>query len=359
MKNVYYADYLKLGQLLGIQEPESAKAGKPAHDELLFIITHQTYELWFKQILFELDDVLNTFNQEHVREKDISIAVDRLDRINHIQTLMLQQVDVLETMKPLDFMDFRDELQPASGFQSFQFRLIEIKMGLKYFGQSSLVGTAYLSRLKPAHRKLLEEAEAQPSLFDLVEKWLERTPFVDMQGFNFWESYESAVSTMLDKDEDLIRNNPNLNADEQKAELNNLTAVREKFKHVFNEDAHAKAQENGEIRLSYKALQAALLIQLYQDQPILNAPHRLINLLMDIDEKFTTWRHRHALMALRMIGRKIGTGGSSGYDYLRKAAEKNTVFNDFSALSTFYIPRRALPKLPNEIEQKLSFNYAG
>ena len=93
-------------------------------------------------------------------------------------------------------------------------------------------------------------------------------------------------------------------------------------------------------------LQAALLINLYRDEPILHLPFRFLSLLVDIDEQFTHWRYRHALMVQRMIGTKIGTGGSSGHGYLRKAAEKNKVFTDLVNLSTFLIPRSALPALP-------------
>jgi tryptophan 2,3-dioxygenase len=99
------------------------------------------------------------------------------------------------------------------------------------------------------------------------------------------------------------------------------------------------------------------LIQLYRDQPALHLPFQLIQSLIDIDEHFTTWRYRHALMAKRMLGSKIGTGGSSGYDYLRAATEKHRVFNDLFQLTTFFIPRQRLPKMPADVEKKLSFQF--
>ena len=128
-KPVYYGDYLDLDRLLSAQKPLSGRGGKPAHDELLFIITHQAYELWFKQILFELDAVLEDFSGKVVAESSISRAVGRLSRIVEIQKLLVDQLRVLETMTPLDFLDFRDALTPASGFQSFQFRLIGVEVG--------------------------------------------------------------------------------------------------------------------------------------------------------------------------------------------------------------------------------------
>jgi tryptophan 2,3-dioxygenase len=114
----YYADYLQLDRLLSAQAPESVRHGKPAHDEMLFIIVHQAYELWFKQILHELDRIQADFGGDVVEDEYLGRIVHGLDRINEIFKLLIQQLEVLETMTPLDFLDFRDFLFPASGFQS-------------------------------------------------------------------------------------------------------------------------------------------------------------------------------------------------------------------------------------------------
>ena len=106
-----------------------------------------------------------------------------------------------------------------------------------------------------------------------------------------------------------------------------------------------------------RALQAALLINLYRDEPILHLPFRLLALLADIERNFTTWRQRHAQMAMRMIGTRIGTGGTSGHEYLDRAAERHKVFADLSALSSFFIPRSALPKLPPEVRSRMGFRF--
>src|SRR5262249_6862678 len=127
---LHYADYLKLAGLLAAQQPESARHGRLAHDEMLFIIVHQTYELWFKQILHELDRIQLDFGGDVVEDEYLGRIVHGLERINEILKLLIQQLEVLETMTPLDFLDFRDFLFPASGFQSGQFRLIEIRLGL-------------------------------------------------------------------------------------------------------------------------------------------------------------------------------------------------------------------------------------
>ena len=123
------------------------------------------------------------------------------------------------------------------------------------------------------------------------------------------------------------------------------------FRAIFGEG-------EGGWRMSLDGVQAALFITLYRDQPVLQTPFRLIETLMDIDQTMTLWRYRHALMVERMIGVKIGTGGSSGHDYLRATAAKHRCFPDLFRLSTFLIPRSALPALPEEIGARMDFVYA-
>ena len=122
-------DYLKLEKLLSCQKPVSAK-DEEQHDETLFIIVHQVYELWFKQILHELNDIQKRFEAPAIKEEHLSICVDRLERIKKIQDVIIGHFDVLETMTPMDFLEFRNLLIPASGFQSVQFRKVEIMLGL-------------------------------------------------------------------------------------------------------------------------------------------------------------------------------------------------------------------------------------
>src|SRR5260221_2792489 len=128
---VDYGEYLRLGALLACQSPKSAELGRPAHDEMLFVVVHQVYELWFKQILHELDSVMGLFRSDSVDERSIGVAAARLTRITEIQKILVDQLHVLETMTPLDFLEFRDLLVPASGFQSWQFRIIENTLGLR------------------------------------------------------------------------------------------------------------------------------------------------------------------------------------------------------------------------------------
>jgi tryptophan 2,3-dioxygenase len=110
--------------------------------------------------------------------------------------------------------------------------------------------------------------------------------------------------------------------------------------------------------MSFAAIQAALFITLYRDEPVLQLPFRLLSALMDIEETLSLWRYRHALMVRRMIGVKIGTGGSSGYDYLRHTSERYQIFGDLFQLSSYLIPRSALPALPPDVKTRMGFTYS-
>src|ERR1051325_11522379 len=174
-KTLNYSDYLHLSELLECQKLVSLEHNKKAHDEMLFIVTHQVYELWFKQIIHELDSVIEMFNKNEVDERSIGVAVSRLQRITEIQKLLIDQLRVLETMTPLDFLDFRDLLVPASGFQSFQFRMIENKLGLKSEARVTYNNNEYFHVLTKEQQILLTKTAEMPTLRELVEKWLERT----------------------------------------------------------------------------------------------------------------------------------------------------------------------------------------
>lgn len=355
---VQYSEYLRLDKILSSQYPKSAEYGKPAHDETLFIIVHQVYELWFKQILHELDSILTMFRSESIDEKNIGLVVSRLNRIQEIQRLLIGEIDVLETMTPLDFLDFRNYLVPASGFQSFQFRMIEIRWGLRPEQRIEFDQKAYYQRFPEEEQVRLKQAEREPSLFDLVERWLERTPFLQFHGFDFFESYRQTVFHMLASDEQIIRSNPVLTEEEKNKQLKILDSTRENFVTLFDETKHAEAVRSGRCRLSCRASLAVLFIYLYRDQPILHLPYKLLENLVTIDEGFSIWRYRHALMVLRMIGSKIGTGGSAGHHYLKQTAEQYKVYNDCFNLTTFLIPRSDLPELPQDLQTVLGFSYS-
>jgi tryptophan 2,3-dioxygenase len=351
---VYYWSYLRLDQLLSAQVPLSDPV---AHDELLFIVVHQAFELWFKQILFELDAVLDVMGRDIVAEKDMGEVVARLTRINKIQRLLTEQIEVLETMTPLDFLEFRDVLIPASGFQSIQFRLIENKLGLDGGHRLKIKGMPYTSVLSEEHAAAIAASEQEPSLHDHLERWLRRTPFLSFGGFDFWKAYRDAVGEMMARDRAVVEAHPQLDDEGRAAALAEFDATMSSFEAAFDANRWAELVRAGKRRLSHRAFLAALLINLYRDEPIFQLPFRFLTTLVDIDEGFTAWRQRHALLAHRMIGGRIGTGGTSGHEYLAAAARRHRVFNDLFDLPTFFIPRSALPPLPPDVAEQMGFRY--
>jgi tryptophan 2,3-dioxygenase len=336
---MYYGEYLQLDKILGAQELESDKRNQHAHDEMLFIVIHQAYELWFKQILFEVNSVHAILSKEQINDNapELQIATRRLNRVVEILHLLVNQVDVLETMTPLDFLDFRDMLRPASGFQSMQFKELETKLGLRVADRH---GKEYFtSQLKPNDAQSIYALGEETTLLQLVNLWLERMPFFDKpelwadteSGSDFWKTYRDTYAASLGE-----------------GERDNIRMFDELF--MNNEEMPDR-------RLSKRARRAALFINLYRDYPIMQNPYRLINHLLEIDELLATWRWRHMNMVHRMIGIRVGTGGSTGKGYLREAAMKHYIFTEFAELTSFLSERHSLPKLGKTLEEKLGYNH--
>ncbi len=358
-KQVYYGDYLQLEKILSAQQLESELEGHTAHDEMLFIITHQAYELWFKQILFELDSVIDVFDDPIVEDKSMGLVIHRLSRIKSIQRILINQIDVIETMTPLDFLEFRDLLVPASGFQSTQFKQIEIKLGIKRENRIPADKEFFHSRLSVEDLNKLDELETKPTLLELTDRWLDRMPFLEFGDYQFWPAYAAAVERMLASDSEIVENNPTLTEREKEFQLAAVQQTRELFESILDESRFESLRKKDEFRLSHQGFLAALFIHLYRDEPMLYSPFRYLTLLVEIDELFTSWRQRHALMVQRMLGTKIGTGGSSGHEYLSRTTQQNRVFIDLFSLSTFLIPRSDLPVLPPELRKALGFFFSG
>lgn len=342
--NVQYGEYLQLDKILNAQHPESDKHQQPAHDEMLFIVIHQAYELWFKQLLYETESVADILKKPvNDNSPELQTIVHRLSRMVTIQKLLVQQIDVMETMTPMDFLDFRDMLRPASGFQSWQFKVLEARLGLQYgqrFGQEY-----YISQLTQDKIDIIRRAEQEKSMLMLVNDWLERMPFFEeaanwedyqpvsgaeppVGGHVFWNDYRQIYRQSL-----------------AEAEQNNLA----QFDAVFSDEAAASGG------LSPKACRAALFIMLYRGYPLLQLPFQLLNGLLEIDEQLSTWRYRHMSMVHRMIGSRIGTGGSTGRDYLKGALDKHYIFAGIARLTSFLIERRKLPALSTAMGRRLGF----
>jgi tryptophan 2,3-dioxygenase len=339
--DVHYNDYLQLDKILHAQFPESEKLHQPAHDEMLFIIIHQAYELWFKQLLFETDSVCEIMKKPSLNDNspELQTVVHRLSRCVTILKLLVHQIDVMETMNPMDFLDFRDMLRPASGFQSWQFKTLEARLGLKYehrFGQEY-----YISQLKKEEIDIVKKAVQEKSLLQLVNNWLERIPF-----FNQTENWKNFKHI---KDE----NNLHPFWSEYKNRYQESLADAEKSNlKLFDE---AFINKNEEHSLSNSANRSALFIMLYRGYPVLQLPYQLLNQLLEIDEQLSTWRYRHMSMVHRTIGTRIGTGGSTGKNYLQSALNKHYIFKEIAQLTSFLIERKKLPQLSNEMERRLGF----
>ena len=339
-KPVYYSEYLQLDKILNAQHPESVKEGIRADDEMLFIIIHQTYELWFKEIIHELNIVRDIFRQPNIPNNapDVYNSVHRLKRICSILNVAVVQIGVLETMTPLDFLDFRDLLRPASGFQSIQFKIIEALLGLEYgqrHGQHY-----YISQLKQEDVDRVKEIESQESLLSLINKWLERMPFIKDKSYwennpenhtPFWQQYRQAYLNTLND-----------------AEKNNIEAFDTL---LFDEKKYPV-----ERKLSLDASRNALFIMLYRDFPLLHLPFELLSTLQEIDEQLSLWRHRHIHLVQRTIGKRAGTGGSTGASYLRGAADTHYIFKELSELTSFLLPRNQLPVLPSQLVSDLTYS---
>lgn len=250
-----YSDYLRVPQLIRLQHPQSTP---PHHDELLFIITHQTYELWFKLLLHELDTVVanlqaaagNPGSRDEVYE-----AARLLRRCTEIARVLVQQFTILETMLPSHFLAFRDKLKPASGFQSEQFRELEFLCGLK-------------------DAKLLRLHEPTPEMHAALERRLREPSLRDV--------FFAALAA--------LGTGPQLPAD---------ATETERF--------HARAQA---------------ILALYRDERGHRDWIDVCERLTEFDELLVSWRLRHIQMVERTIGMRMGTGGSGGASYLRGTLDK-------------------------------------
>jgi tryptophan 2,3-dioxygenase len=250
-KPLTYGTYLKVPELLGLQKALSAPAH---HDEALFIIIHQVYELWFKLVLHEIDTAAEELEQDNVYE-----GTRLLRRVVEIQRLLVQQVRILETMRPQDFLGFRYHLNPASGFQSIQFREIEFRLGLK--------NPAVLGHLvcDPAEKLRLEARLAGPSLGDVVDALLVR-------------------------------------------------------KGLGPAGAPARTTASGPSGEEDWRLDA--LVRVYEEPQAHADLLALCEVLIEMDECLALWRAHHVQMVERMIGSKRGTGGSEGVAYLQSTLPK-------------------------------------
>lgn len=345
-----YAPYLRLDELLNVQSPPDFAAGHERgvyrelihHDEMLFIIVHQVYELWFKQILHDLGlarDLLGRpgvdLAARPVPEEDIPRITELLGRVNEILRLLHSQFTVLETMPTVHFLAFRDQLLPASGFQSVQWRELETLAGLKDDERLGGMGKDYQRMLSEEQRERLAKRRAEMSLSDAVFSWLARAP-MDKVFPNFSEVFIAVHERYQAEQERIQANNPNLSP---QARENAVVHMHEEHEQLCQYLRQASAE-------LCQAHAAFLFITSYRDLPLLRWPYTLIESVIEFEERFRLLRYRHTRMVERIIGRRVGTGGSLGVSYLDRVSESYRIFGELLEGRTYLLNPALLPPVP-------------
>ena len=259
-----------------------------------------------------------------------------------ILELVNQQVSVLETMTALDFLEFRNHLLPASGFQSKQFRLIEAKLGLKMDQRYKAEYYKHTRRGSLSEDDLqdVKRVESDSTLKELIIQWLERMPFFRDE---FWRNYPRVDATS-DRHQFWVDYR---NAYQTSFSPNERGRLSE-FDRVFFEEGRGDVPP--------AALRSALFITIYRNLPIFHLPFELLNTLSEIDELLSNWRYRHFMMVRRMIGIRVGTGGTSGAGYLEGTLSQHYAFREITEIATFLIERSKRPQLPDALKEKVRFN---
>ncbi len=346
-----YWSYIRVEELLSLQnglgdrEPEK-------NEEVMFIVVHQIDELWFKLILRELKTVRDLFRQSHVPETALARAARSLKRVCILLRLAAEHFALMETMTPRDFLDFRDKLVPASGFQSAQFREMEILLGLGMelrvpFGREG----SYTSSLRaesggsPALERVRRREGDRPYLREAIEQWLLRTPIEGSQPDETRD--REVVDHFLERF--LERHRADLTAQMRRIEDQTLThADVDRLKTSYEtemKDAEVFLRAPDFQRRRIRA--AILFIESYRELPLLSWPREILDLVVEMEQSLLIFRQRHARMVERMIGRRVGTGGSSGVDYLDATAIKYRIFEDVWAVRTLLLREASIPPLAN------------
>ena len=342
--NWSYADYLQLHELLELQGDDR----NINSDEMHFIIVHQTFELWFKQVIRELSEARNILGGDHVPEDDIPRAVDHLGRTTEIFRLMGNQWTVLETLTPQGFLAFRDGLGSASGFESFQMREFEILLGLDNDDRiggmdplSSFRRMAEGDERSAAMLARLEDALSQPSLYESMMNWVERTPIM---GSSYGsegdaENVRAYIETHLGAHRAVCEEAAERSAGWGAGDPSKMAARMA----AAHDGAVSFLMPEGEVS---RARAGLLFIESYRELPLLTWPRTLIDAIVELEESMVKWRHSHARMVERIMGRRIGTGGTSGVDYL-DATSQYRIFKDLWGVRTILVKPEKRPALKN------------
>ncbi len=364
---ITYWDYIKVEPLLTLQSGLESDESGLSNDEVLFITVHQIDELWFKLILREMIGVRDCFALSPVPEQSLASAVRGIRRISTLLRNVAQHFELMETMTTRDYLAFRDKLSPASGFQSAQMREIEIVMGLQSkervpMGHES----SYLDALRnadgspsPASQRVEARLADPTTLKHTLDEWLYRTPIQgsrpdapndDTVTATFIEDYLGAHEREVKVQADAAQTQA-LNA-EDAARLQRRFAQENASARLFLE-AHDRPESE---RPRVSRIRAAIVfIESYRELPLLAWPREVLDGIVALEQAFLIFRQRHARMVERVIGRRTGTGGSAGVDYLDQTALKYRVFADVWAVRTLLLRRDALPP----VRQAELYDFAG
>jgi len=344
-----YWDYIRVEELLALQgglEPNDAGVN---NEEVLFIVVHQVYELWFKLVLRELTAARDLFMAPVVAEQELSGVTARMRRVVTIFETAVHHFEVVETLGTREYLAFRDKLFPASGFQSAQLRQIEILFGLDEAERIPLGPPgSHLQALEdpsggpsPARARVERQLADRPSLREALEAWLARTPIDGgehdahdadsrLQGFvtRFLASHARHVDAARDHATSVTTKTDS---------AERLGAMYQREKDSVREFLAPGADAPGRQRQRVRA--AMLFIETYRDLPLLSWPREVLAAVVELEQAFVLFRQRHARMVERVIGRRTGTGGSAGVDYLDQTALRYRIFRDLWAVRTMLLPR--------------------
>lgn len=352
-----YWDYLGLQTLLGLQGGLEGDEGELIPDELHFIITHQVLELWFKLALAELRHARDYLAAPRMADEDVSHVVHHLRRVNSVLRLVVSTFEVMETLTPQDFLGFRDKLMPSSGFQSFQMREIEILMGLtdadriRYGKTDPIEHIRSLAERSPAGGMAwgrLKKAQSEQSIRQALHAWLHRTPISGSRPSDdgdeevveaFLADYLAAVEANHDRQAEALIATGVTDPEAIRARFAHNSASARSF--LLAEDADEA--DRARIRRTRAGL---VFIESYRKLPLLAFPRLLIDTMVEFEEQMVLFRTRHARMVERVIGRRVGTGGSSGVDYLDQTTRLR-IFTDLWTVRTLLLPVRLLPPVRN------------
>jgi tryptophan 2,3-dioxygenase len=339
-----YGGYLGLHELLSLQRDQDGVS----NDEMHFIVTHQTFELWFKQVIRELREIRDILATEHVPEAQVPKAVEHLGRVTEIFRLLASQWKVMETLTPQGFLAFRDGLGSASGFESFQMREMEIILGLETVGRTSDMDPlghfrklATRGKEDAAALARLEAALEETTLVEALTNWLERTPIMG----SFYGTADDAEAVRNYVDAHLTAYTGIGDAASARMEsqgVDNIEAIKARFT-AASQGAIDFLKPNGEVN---RARAGLLFIESYRELPLLAWPRVLVDAVVELEESMVLFRTHHARMVERIIGRRVGTGGSSGVDYL-DATTKYRIFGDLWGVRTILLKSELRPALKN------------